>query len=258
MVLNAYWSAGSYDWLGDRELAEDFIKGWRKACDMAGVVWGGGETQSLSGIVMPGALEFAGSAFGIVRTERQLMRGARLRAGDTIVLIESSGVHANGISLIRAVADKLPDGYRTELPSGISLGESLLTPTHIYAQLMKRLFEAGLDIHYVSNITGHGWRKLMRAVEPFTYTIERIPPAGELFDFIAEQSGSDMHDMYGTFNMGAGFAIYAAAGAVSQIIQVAEAIGLRAWEVGHLEKGPKQVVIKPLDITFGSDSLEVR
>src|SRR5215207_2849391 len=75
VVLNAYWSASSYDWLGQVELAEEFIRGWRKACDTAGVVWGGGETQSLPGVVAPGALEFAGSAFGIIQDKQRLVQG---------------------------------------------------------------------------------------------------------------------------------------------------------------------------------------
>src|SRR5664279_4568814 len=100
VVLNAYWTSSSYKWLTDKALAEDFIKGWRAACDLSKVVWGGDETQSLPGVVAEGALEFAGSGFGVIKSEKNLVRGQNLRAGDAIVLIESSGPHANGISLI--------------------------------------------------------------------------------------------------------------------------------------------------------------
>ena len=88
VVLNAYWSSSSYQWLTDTALAEDFVKGWRAACDASGVVWGGGETQSLPGIVSDGSLEFAGSAFGIIQSEKQLWSRQKSSGGDAIVLIE--------------------------------------------------------------------------------------------------------------------------------------------------------------------------
>lgn len=258
VVLNAYWSSSSYDWLGQVELAEEFIRGWRKACDMAGVVWGGGETQSLPGVVAPGALEFAGSAFGMITDKKRLVQGSQLKAGDAIVLVESNGPHANGISLIRQIADGLPDGYQTKLPSGVTYGESALRPTHLYAGLTGKLFEAGVDVHYLSNITGHGWRKLMRADEVFSYIIDEIPPVDEIFDFIAAQAQNDTLEMYSNYNMGAGYAIYAAPSDAAQIVKIAKQCGLKAWKAGKVEKGPKQVVIKPLDITFAGDTLEVR
>lgn len=258
VVLNAYWSASSYDWLGQIELAEEFIRGWRKACDVAGVVWGGGETQSLPGVVAPGALEFAGSGFGIISDKKRHMQGSRLRDGDAIVLIESNGPHANGISMIRQIAAGLPDGYQTKLPSGVTYGESALRPTHLYAQLTEKLFAAKLDVHYLSNITGHGWRKIMRATEEFTYVIDKIPPVDEIFDFIAEQAKNDTLEMYSNYNMGAGYAVYVAPGDAKKVIEIAKQCGLKAWDAGRVKKGPKQVVIKPLDITFAGDTLEVR
>ncbi len=258
VVLNAYWSSSSYEWLTDKKLSEDLIKGWRTACDASGVVWGGGETQSLSGVVAPGALEFAGSAFGVIDSEKHMVHGKNLRAGDRIVLIESSGVHANGISLIRELADRLKDGYQTKLADGTTLGEASLTPSHLYAQLVKALQDAGVDIHYLSNITGHGWRKLMRAEADFSYVITKIPPAHEIFAFIAEQAGNDEKEMYGNYNMGAGYAVYVPAEQAGKVVEAASGCGLKAWVAGRVEKGPKQVVIQPKNIVFEGDSLGVR
>lgn len=258
VVTNAYWSSSSYKWLADRKLTEDLIKGWRAACDMSGVTWGGGETQSLSGIVVEDVLELAGSAFGVIKDKSQLVSDNRLRAGDAILLLESSGVHANGISLIRELAATLPDGYRTELPSGGTLGESALVPTHIYARVVRALFDAGLDIHYLSNITGHGWRKLMRGRPAFTYVMTTIPPVDEIFSFIAEQTGNSQEDMYGNYNMGAGFAVYLPKADALKAQKIAAGLGLKSWLAGTVETGPKQVVIKPEGITFASESLEVR
>lgn len=258
VVLNAYWSSSSYEWLTDAALAEDFIKGWRAACDLSKVVWGGGETQSLSGLVEAGRLEFAGSAFGVIKDAQHLVQGKNLQAGDAIVLIESSGVHANGISLIREIADGLPDGYQTKMGDGTAFGEAALVPSHIYAALVLALQTAEIDIHYLSNITGHGWRKLMRATEDFSYIMSNVPPAQEIFNFIADQAGNDETDMYGNYNMGAGYAVYVPAEQAEQVVTIAADCGLKAWDAGRVEVGSKQVVIEPKNITFAGDSLGVR
>lgn len=258
VVLNAYWSSSSYEWLTDRTMAEDLIKGWRTACDTAKVVWGGGETQSLADLVEAGRLELAGSAFGIIKSADHLVQGKNLRAGDAIILIESSGVHANGISLIRELAGQLPDGYQTKMSDETLFGEIALTPSHIYAPLVMALQAADLDVHYLSNITGHGWRKLMRATEEFSYVITEVPPVPEIFKFIGEKTLNDSREMYSNYNMGAGYAVYLPAAQALDVKTTAEACGFKAWIAGTVETGPKQVVIKPLDITFAGDSLEVR
>jgi phosphoribosylformylglycinamidine cyclo-ligase len=258
VVINAYWSSSSYAWLTDSKLATDFIKGWRTACDKAGAVWGGGETQSLPSVVAEGALEFAGSGFGMIMDETHLVQGKNLQDGDAIVLIESSGPHANGISLIREIAAGLPEGYQTKMADGSVFGEAVLTPTHLYAELIAALQVADIDIHYLSNITGHGWRKLMRAEAEFTYHLNEVTPVHEVFSFIAEQAGNDLTEMYGNYNMGAGYAVYVPFDQAESVTEVAKSCGLKAWHAGTVKQGPKQVVIEPLGITFAGDSLEVR
>lgn len=258
VVSNAYWSSSSYAWLADKKLTDDFIKGWRTACDLARVVWGGGETQALSGIIEEGVLEFAGSGFGIIKDKSRLVTEKNLMAGDTIILIESSGVHANGISLARKISGNLPGGYQTKLPSGKTYGESLLTPTHIYAEAVEELFKAGIDIHYLSNITGHGWRKLMRATANFSYEMDIVPPASEIFDFISKRSGNNETDMYGNYNMGAGYAIYLPDEQSLQAQQIIKALGFNSWVAGKVETGPRQVLIKPKNIKFSGESLGLR
>jgi phosphoribosylformylglycinamidine cyclo-ligase len=258
VVTNAYWSASSYDWLGDKKLTTDFIKGWRAACDMAQIVWGGGETQSLPDVVEPGVLELAGSAFGVIKPKARLVTDKSLQSGDAIVLIESNGVHANGISLAREIAKNLPEGYQTKLPDGSIYGEELSKPTHIYARLVNELFEAGVDIHYLSNITGHGWRKIMRANREFSYIMHEIPTPPVIFDFIAAQSGNTLEDMYSNYNMGTGYAVYVAAQDVSKVQKTATKFSFKSWHAGIVKDGPRQVTIRPLNITYKGASLMVR
>lgn len=258
VITNAYWSSSSYEWLADRKLTRDFIKGWRAACDKAGVVWGGGETQSLPGIVVKGALEFAGSAFGVVKPKSNLVSEKNIKAGDAVLLLESSGVHANGISLIRELATGLKDGYQTKLGGGSSFGESVLVPTHIYAPAIKDFFNQGVKIHYLSNITGHGWRKIMRANVEFTYVINNVPEVPEIFKFIARQSGNSEIEMYGNYNMGAGYAIYLPTKDAARAQKIATKNGLKSWLAGRVEKGPKRVIIEPKNIVFDAQSLNIR
>lgn len=258
VVSNAYWSSSSYSWLGDTKLATDFIIGWREACDKAGVTWGGGETQSLPGVIQDGVLELAGCAFGVIKDKKRLVTEKNLKSGDAIVIIESNGVHANGISLTREIASRLPQGYGTKLAGGKTFGEELLRPTHLYSKLIEELFGEGLEIHYLSNITGHGWRKIMRARAEFTYQLDFIPPVDEVFEFIAKQSGNDKSEMYGNYNMGAGYAVYLPKSDAEKAVGTAENLGLKAWVAGEVKKGPKQVIISPEDIVFEGETLGVR
>jgi phosphoribosylformylglycinamidine cyclo-ligase len=258
VVSNAYWSSSSYDWLGDKKLTEDFITGWREACDEAHIVWGGGETQSLSGIVKEGVLEFAGSAFGVISPKSELVEETKLKEGDAILLLASSGVHANGISLAREIADNLPEGYQTRLDSGTTFGEALLEPTYLYSEAVRKLFKKGIDIHYLSNITGHGWRKIMRATAEFNYVINYVPKPQEVFEFVAKHSGNDETEMYGNYNMGAGYAVFLPADQAEAAASIIKSTGIEAWDAGRVEAGEKKLTIKPKDMVFSGKSLGVR
>lgn len=257
-VVNAYFAVGDSAWMEDEQRAADLINGWGDACEAIGATWGGGETPTLKNIVEPGTIDLAGSAVGIINPKENLVLGDKLTAGDSIVLVESSGIHANGITFVRSLAESNPDIYTQKLSDGRSFGETLLTPTHLYVNLVRDLQESGLDLHYMVNITGHGWRKLMRAVKPFKYVMNELPPVHPEFTFMQEKSGADDEEMYGNFNMGAGFAIYLPTEQAQQVVEIAAKQNLKAWLAGTVEEGPKQVVIESKNITFDGDSLEVR
>lgn len=258
MVVNAYFGVGDSAWMADEERATDLVTGWAQACEESGATWGGGETPGLSGIINPETIDLSGSCVGIINPKDRVVLGDKLESGDRIVLIESSGVHANGISLVRKIADGLPEGYATKLPSGAMLGDTILKPSHLYAKFVQSIFEAGADIHYMVNITGHGWRKLMRAPKDFTYTLDFVPEVPEEFDFIAEQAGNSVADMYGNYNMGAGFAVYVPKRDVKTVVKCAEVAGFKAWDAGEVKDGPKRVIINPVNVAFEGKDLEVR
>ena len=108
------------------------------------------------------------------------------------------------------------------------------------------------------NITGHGWRKLMRAEQELSYVIDRIPSPQPVFHFIQEHSENDDREMYGNLNMGAGFAIYIPETGIAQAQEIAESIGFKTWLAGHIENGPRQVVIRPKNLSFQGETLGVR
>lgn len=257
-VVNAYWALGESAWLDDEKRAQDLINGWGKACKAIGATWGGGETPTLVGTINPETIDLAGSALGIIKPKSRLVLGEDLQAGDEIVLIESSGIHANGITLIRQIAKKLPKGFATKMPNGELFGEAILRPTHLYVRLVESLMDAKVPMHYMVNITGHGWRKLMRAKKNFTYELNVIPPVQPEFEFIQKQITVSDEEMYGNYNMGAGYAVYVPKGKGEQVVAIAKKNKLKAWVAGEVKKGPKQVIINPKGITFDGGSLEVR
>jgi phosphoribosylformylglycinamidine cyclo-ligase len=255
---HAYWSAGSSAWFADQARMEDLVRGWQAACDVCGMAWGGGETPALGGVVESDRIDLAASCVGIVKSRDRLMLGERLQTGDALVLLASSGIHANGISLARKLAEQLPGGYRTPLPDGRSFGEALLDPTELYVSVTEALFAAGVRPHYAVNITGHGWRKLMRHPAEFRYVIRYLPPVPPVLEFLRSQGGMSPREAYGTFNMGAGFALFVEPDDVVTTVAVAAGAEIAAWHAGDVESGEKSLVVEPLGVTYAASDLHLR
>ncbi|MCY3712735.1 MAG: AIR synthase-related protein [Gemmatimonadetes bacterium] len=258
LSIHAYWAAGSSDWFDDTERMNDLVDGWKAACDVLGVAWGGGETPCLTGVVEEGAIDLAASCVGIIRPKSRLTLGEDLAAGDAIVLLESSGIHANGLTLARKLSERLPEGYATVMPGGRKYGEALLDPTVLYPPVTEAAFEAGIGLRYIANITGHGWRKIMRHPGRFTYHISEVPPVPEVLQFMVDETRQTAEEAYGSLNMGAGFALFVRPEDGEAAVACAEAQGVRAWIAGVVEDGPRQVVIEPPGITLSGESLALR
>lgn len=258
LVVQAYWAAGGSDWFGDAQRAQALVAGWKKACDTCGVAWGGGETPALAGIVEGGRIDLAASCTGLINPKERLSVGDKLGAGDAIVLLASSGIHANGLSLARKLVERLPQGYLTPLPDGTTYGEALLAPTVLYSPVTEALYKAGITPNYCANITGHGWRKLLRHPAQLTYRIHTVPPVTPVLRFIQEQARQDDREAYSTLNMGAGFALFVKAADAERTVQIAQGLGIAATLAGQVEAGPKQLLIEPLSIRFGDDDLQLR
>jgi phosphoribosylformylglycinamidine cyclo-ligase len=186
-----------------------------------------------------------------------------VRDGDAILFLASSGVQTNGLTLCRALADRLPQGYLTPVESDSALrtyGEALLDPSAIYVRFIAACQDANIPLHYAAHVTGHGWRKLMRLNEPFVYRVTELREPPPVFRFIQQHGPVSDHEAYATFNMGVGFAVYVSPNDADAALKLARDNGYEAWLAGTVRKqgGRKGVEIAPLGITYGGETLQVR
>jgi phosphoribosylformylglycinamidine cyclo-ligase len=256
LVVNAYFATGSSDFYAHADRQAALLEGWQRACEDAGATWGGGESPSLPGLVSAQDIELAGCAVGAVPDGRGAILGEALAPGDEIVLVASTGLHANGASLARALAARL-GGYAAPLPSGRAFGDALLDPSALYAPLVRALLADGVDVRYLSHITGHGLLKLMRPRRELTYRIHALPEVPEVLAFMVEHAGMAAAAAYSTFNMGAGYAVYCAPGAGAAVVERAARLGLAAQVAGTVEAGPRRVVLEPVGVVFESDDMDL-
>lgn len=258
LVVHAFWSIEDNSWFLDQERIKDFTSGWADACNLAEATWGGGETSTSKGIIQPQTINLAGSCVGIIKSEKRLLVETKLKIGDRILLIKSNGINANGVSLARAVGKKLPEGYQTKLPDGSIYGEALLTKSNIYAKVVQNLLDADLDLHYITNITGHGLRKIMRARQNFTYLLEKLFEPQEVFNFIKEKAELDDYEMYQTYNMGQDYAIFLPKEDMEKALDIVKQSGFEGLDAGLVEEGERKVILKSKDITFEGETLNLR
>jgi phosphoribosylformylglycinamidine cyclo-ligase len=256
-VVNAYFATGSASFYEGTRSAS-LINGFSRGCADAGAAWGGGESPTLSGLVAADAIDLAGAAIGIVPNGCEPILGDSIAPGDEVVLVASSGLHANGASLVRALVGDLPDGLLTTLPSGRVLADAVLDESLIYVPLVERLLEQRLPLHYASHITGHGLRKLMRARAKVTYRIDALLPVPEVLSFLAAIANMTPKESYGTFNMGCGYALIVGSGAGNAAVELAGGLGLRSLVAGAVESGPRRVLLEPLGVSFEGEELELR
>src|SRR4051812_6934589 len=250
---------GDSSWFEDRGRSEDLASGFAEGCRLSGAVWGGGETPALKGIIAPDTIVLAGSAIGRIAPKENRIVGD-VRDGDAIVMLASSGVQTNGLTLCRAIADRLPEGYLTPISDGRPYGEGLCDASTIYVPFVAACQKQRLRLHYAAHVTGHGWRKLMRLEEPFVYRIDDVGQVLPIFEFLMQKGPVELREAYSTFNMGAGFAVYVDRADAARAVDIAGQLGYRAWLAGTVRKdgARKAVEIAPLGLTFEAETLSLR
>ncbi len=251
-------AVGDSAWFDDQIRATLLAEGWQWACIQAGAVWGGGETPTLKDIIMPGTFELSGSATGILHDKRKLVNPDRIRPGDVIIGLASSGIHANGLTKARELGMEF-GFFNQHLGKGSdTFGEELTKPTVIYVKFLRACQHAGIRWCYGINVTGHGWRKIMRAEQDLTYRITTVPKWSAIFAFMADLGQIGTREMYSTFNMDIGFVVIVRKSHARKTMALARGAGYEPMLLGAVEAGPKRVIIEPHDIEYEGSELEVR
>lgn len=223
--------------------AADIVAGIADGCVQAGCALIGGETAEHPSHLGPDDFDLAGAATGVVEADR-LLGPDRVRAGDAVLAVASSGLHANGYSLVRKVIGRAGLALAAEPPGlGRTLGEELLAPTAIYARHCLAL-AAGCDVHAFAHITGGGLAgNLARVLPPGTGArLDRgswAPPP--VFGLLARYGEVPAAEMERVFNMGVGMAAVVAASDADRALRLLAARGVAAWALGEVTSGPPEV-----------------
>lgn len=241
------------------DFMEGFLDGFVEGCRKVGCVYFSGETPQLKNKIVEDKLDIAGALFGLVPAGRRPVDPSNLKAGDFIVFVESSGPHENGFTSLRDLAAKLPQGYRTPLPSGMEYWEAINQPGHLYTPLVQSVMAAGMQLSNVEPITGHGWQKLMRPKQALRYVIEDMLPIPEIFDFVETAAGMSKELMLKTFNYGVGLAMYVQTRKdAERVVELAAGLSLKACVAGQVEAAAeREVVVKPLGITIKGEGFDL-
>ena len=223
------------------------VKGVADACKESGCALIGGETAEMNGFYPVGEYDIAGFAVGAV-DKSKIITSQRVKAGDVLLGLPSSGVHSNGYSLVRKIVfDKMGfkgDEVFDEL--GKSIGEELLTPTRLYPRVCLPLIDK-YDIHGMVHITGGGYYENIPRALPDNMGAEinadkwTVPA---VFELLQKWGNVDWKEMYRTFNMGIGMIIIASPDEAEKIkADLAEQEEF-CFEIGHVTEGSHEVVIK--------------
>jgi phosphoribosylformylglycinamidine cyclo-ligase len=248
-------AAGDSEWFMDDRRSRDLAESFYQACRMCGMALPAGESPALRYLVkaeppVRSAPSLSGCVTGLIAPRNRMVTGKKLSIGDRIIGAPSSGLHANGISLVIKRALTLKDKFLHQLPNGKTLGEEALIPTRSYVRLVEALQEEKVEIHSLLGGTGGGISKIAYAKRAFTYRVKKwvdeIPP---LFRFMLEV-GVSLEDCLTTFNWGIGFYIFVPEEEVDRTIKTGKTAGYDLLELGQVEAGERRVVFEPEKITL--------
>jgi phosphoribosylformylglycinamidine cyclo-ligase len=220
----------------DPERIAAIVQGIAMACAEAGCALLGGETAEHPGLLKPEEYDLAGAATGVV--ERDKIIGAeRVAAGDVVLAMESSGLHANGYSLVRYLLGESGWSLDRNVPElGRTFGEELLTPTRIYARDCLALINT-VEVHAMSHITGGGLANNLSRVIPATCEVRIDRTTWEpspIFGLLQQLGEISQADMEATFNMGVGMVAVLPPDSADEAVRLLTGRGLRAWVCGSV------------------------
>lgn len=231
------------DYIGTGKLEPEkmasVVEGVANGCVKGEMALIGGETAEMPGFYEDGEYDIAGFAVGVVERD-EIIDGSKIKEGDVILGLASSGLHSNGFSLVRKIVFErenldLDEHYGLDR----TLGEELLTPTRIYVKSVRPVIEE-TDVHGIVHITGGGIYENVPRILPegltakLDYTQVERP---KIFDAIAKWGNIEIKEMYGTFNMGIGMMIFLDEKDVPKARQLMEERGETVYELGRVVKG---------------------
>lgn len=223
------------------------VGGVAEGCRQAGAALIGGETAEHPGLMPEDEYDLAGFAVGVV-DEKDLITGSRIKPGDTLIGIASSGVHSNGFSLVRKVFEMTReslDTYYEEL--GTTLGEALITPTRIYVKALQAVRAAGVTIKGCSHITGGGFYENIPRMLPegVKAVVQKDSyPVLPIFQLLQKTGNLEEKMMYNTYNMGLGMILAVDPADVEKTLTALKTAGEQAYVVGSVETGDREVVLQ--------------
>ncbi|WP_213989914.1 phosphoribosylformylglycinamidine cyclo-ligase [Sodalis sp. dw_96] len=231
----------------DVETAAKVITGIAEGCKQAGCALVGGETAEMPGMYHGEDYDVAGFCVGVVE-KSEIIDGGKVRAGDTLLALASSGPHSNGYSLVRKILEfSRTDPLQTPL-AGKSLADHLLEPTRIYVKALLQLI-AQTEIHAIAHLTGGGfWENIPRVLPAGTCAVidESSWSWPPVFDWLQQAGNVSRHEMYRTFNCGVGMVIAVPADGADSALSLLGGLGETAWKLGEIETlaGEERVIIR--------------
>ena len=222
------------------------VSGVAEGCLQADAALVGGETAEMPGFYPVDEYDIAGFAVGVV-DKKDLITGADIKAGDTLIGITSSGVHSNGFSLVRNVFKMTEEALNTYYDSlGSTLGEALIVPTKIYVKAMKAVKNAGVKGKGCSHITGGGfYENIPRMLHDGVRAVIKkdsyeVPP---IFKMLSVDGDIEEQMMYNTFNMGIGMVLAVDPADVDKTMEALREAGEESYVIGSIEAGEKGVTL---------------
>jgi len=228
------------------DVAADVVSGIADGCVMSNCALIGGETAEMPGMYEGDDYDLAGFCVGVVE-KAKVIDGSKVKPGDQLIALGSSGPHSNGYSLIRKVIEVSGADLSAEY-EGKVLADQLMEPTKIYVKPVLELLKS-VDVHALSHITGGGfWENIPRVLPANTKAVCKGGswqwPA--VFNWLQENGNIETHEMYRTFNCGVGMVIVVPADKVEESIKVLTEAGENAWHIGEIQAaadGEEQVEI---------------
>ncbi|MGL4206632.1 MAG: phosphoribosylformylglycinamidine cyclo-ligase [Aeromonadaceae bacterium] len=225
-----YYATGKLD----VDTAAAVVTGIGAGCEMSGCSLIGGETAEMPGMYEGEDYDIAGFCVGVVEAS-EIIDGTKVKAGDALIALASSGPHSNGFSLIRKILEVSKADLQQQVGDK-SLADALLEPTRIYVKPVLKLIEA-CDIHALSHITGGGfWENIPRVLPENTKAVidGKSWEWPAVFSWLQANGNVDTYEMYRTFNCGVGMIIALPAEQVAQALALLQAEGEQAWHIGHI------------------------